>query len=769
MRKLQFLIAILQFRRTRNTEKERLDSASQATRAPASKPQVSGALKPEAPPDKKASRQKRLFRRGKRTRSSLVPKRKRRLLKRLLRTLVPKPVWKVTGLFGEFLRRFLVIPFLKRVRNPDPEASDIKPLRARRIHLKIGAWGWISLVALLGALGLLLIALGYAHSRNEGPARLRTYMYPGILLLFVPLATRMISPSATRNERIVSLCLSGLNCYIIKILTSPLHFYLYDEFLHWRSANDILASGHFLTLNALLPVSPYYPGIEIVTLAFSMMSGLDVFHSALLVVGIARLMMTLTLFAMNEELFQSPRTASIATVFYMINPHYIFFDTQYAYESLALPLALIIFLIVVPYQQTSTRLSKLNAIASSMTSSTILLLPSSKMLVTKDRSRLQNELRAIKVTGLIAISALTFTHHATDFFFLGLLGFWAALHRLMRLAPVLRSFPTWLVLVGLAWALYWVNVPNNPVLPYLSGFLSTVFAHSKGHFVPKSVNSYSALPLEKDMAQYGSYFTMAIVPLGVFFLWQRYRSHAFPRMLGLMSLGLPATYVLRSSDSGIQLADRASAVLFVGVSSIVAAMITQLWPVRQFRWFHMTFLVVTLAVLFMGGYVLSGGSGYGAPPTPYIVGGDSRSIEIEGIQAASWTKIYLGSGNRIGTDRTNQLLMATYGNQRIIESIADHIDLAPIFLDPSLIPNDIDLMERAHLRYLAVDQRLSTSLPAVGEYVEKGEPGSIQRTAPVPLAYLTKFNTMAGINRVFDDGSIVIYDVREFIYAHKKY
>ncbi len=50
---------------------------------------------------------------------------------------------------------------------------------------------------------------------------------------------------------------------VIRALTSPLHFYLYDEFLHWRTENDVIASGHLFTPNSLLPVSPYYPGLEI--------------------------------------------------------------------------------------------------------------------------------------------------------------------------------------------------------------------------------------------------------------------------------------------------------------------------------------------------------------------------------------------------------------------------------------------------------------------------------------------------------------------------
>lgn len=710
--------------------------------------------------------------RKKKLRPALAPRKVQRIRKRVFYLLIPGPARQAGRRIGQrtchIFQRFLGAPLLRRARDPEPEAFDIQSRSTRKVRFWIGAWGWIAIVAVLGAVGLLVIALGYAHSRNEGPGRLRLYMYPGLLLLFTPLATRMITPQASRAERIVSLCVAGLCCYTIKVLTSPLHFYLYDEFLHWRTANDIITSGHFFTINALLPVSPYYPGLEIVTLAFSMMSGLDVFHSALLVIGIARLMMTLTLFALNEELFQSPRTASIATVFYMINPHYIFFDTQYAYESLALPMALILFLIVAPYQQVSQRMAKMNAVAFSMASSNIVLMASSKMLTAKDQNRCKDELRAIKLTGILTLAALTFTHHATDFFFIALLGLWAVLYRFLHLAPLLRAFPTWLVLIGGVCAVCWVNAPDNPVLPYLSGFLSTVFAHSGKHFTPKAVNSYSALPWEKNLAQNGSYVTMALVPLAVVFLW-RYRTYAFTCMLGITSLGFPASYVLRASDSGIQLADRAGAVLFVGVSAVIAVMVTHVWPVRLFRWYHLMALVVGLALLFMGGYILSGGSGYGAPPTPYIVGGDSRSIELEGIQAATWMGTYLGPGNRVGTDRTNQLLMATFGNQRIIESIADHVDLAPDFLDATLNSNDIDLLRRAGVSHLAVDQRMSTSLPAVGEYIEKGEPGSMTRDTPVPLAYLTKFNTLPGMNRIFDGGDIVIYDIREFMHVHKKH
>ena len=67
-------------------------------------------------------------------------------------------------------------------------------------------------------------------------------------------------------------------------------------------------------------------------------------------------------------------------------------------------------------------------------------------------------------------------------------------------------------------------------------------------------------------------------------------------------------------------------------------------------------------------------------PGPYEVIADSRSIEPQGIQAALWTRVYLQPDNRVAADRINQILLGTYGDQRVVTSIEDNIDLSPVFL-----------------------------------------------------------------------------------------
>jgi hypothetical protein len=146
-------------------------------------------------------------------------------------------------------------------------------------------------------------------------------------------------------------------------------------------------------------------------------------------------------------------------------------------------------------------------------------------------------------------------------------------------------------------------------------------------------------------------------------------------------------------------------------------------------------------------------------PGPYLVAADPRSVGPEGIQAALWAHSYLGFNNHIATDRINGLLMDTYGDQRVQSSLAGDIDVTPNFLSSRLDSTEVSLLRQAGVHFLVVDLRLATALPTIGFYFEPGEPGSFQRTAPLSLEALTKFNTVPQINRIFDSGNIIIYDV----------
>ena len=66
----------------------------------------------------------------------------------------------------------------------------------------------------------------------------------------------------------------------------------------------------------------------------------------------------------------------------------------------------------------------------------------------------------------------------------------------------------------------------------------------------------------------------------------------------------------------------------------------------------------------------------------------------------------------------------------------------------------------AQIDYLVVDLRISQSLPTLGVYIETGEYEGRGRTEPVPAAALEKFAAVPGVDRIYDSGTVQIYDVR---------
>ena len=672
--------------------------------------------------------------------------------------LLPSVYGRNSILFHKLLGRLprpiqhLLIALLNRTRDPEPETYDEKCQDAQ-----FAVWGWLPWLAFTSVLGIALIAYAFANSRDGGTG-LRTFFYPGLLLIFTPTALRLISPAPSRIERISLLCIAGVYCYLIKVMTSPLYFSYYNEFLHWRTVDDIVRSGHLFSYNVLLPVSAYYPGLEIVTNALSTLSGLDTFNSGLVVIGVARLLVVLVLFGLNEQILKSARMASIATLLYMTNPHFLLYDSQFGYESLALPIFLFIMLAIVYHESMFLHLSKIKSVT-----------PFAKFAKVGTQKQ-DGDLRWITLTIWIALLALTVIHHMTDFFLDGVLLLWAVFYRFLSLTPIYKSNIAKAALLGVLLSIVWISFNGNPGINYLSSYFTEAL-NELGHILTSTSKSrplfvtYTGeptLPWERLLIALSVLVISLCLPFGLLCLWQRYRSHALICAFSIISLLYPISQLFRFTTLGSNLTDRAAAVLFIPITSVLAVFIAQFWPTRRLNKRQSSLIVCAVTVMFLGGFILGASSGLTSLPGPYALG-EPRGIEPEGIQTATWAHSYLGSNNRIGTDLLNQVLMGTYGNQHVVTGAGDHIDVSPIFFASHLGPNELALLRKAHVRYLVVDRRLSQSLPLLGAYFVETEPLAYQRTAPISLEALMKFNTVLQAKRVFDSGDIVIYDVGDLI------
>ena len=107
---------------------------------------------------------------------------------------------------------------------------------------------------LTNAFGLLYVSYSfYLSVFNDSSLAVESCFFLGLLLMFVPNLLRLLSPAISRLERICLLCVLGLCFYLVQFMDSPLHFTSFDEFLHWRTADDILRTGHLSVSTQCFP------------------------------------------------------------------------------------------------------------------------------------------------------------------------------------------------------------------------------------------------------------------------------------------------------------------------------------------------------------------------------------------------------------------------------------------------------------------------------------------------------------------------------------
>ena len=69
------------------------------------------------------------------------------------------------------------------------------------------------------------------------------------------------------------------------------------------------------------------------------------------------------------------------------------------------------------------------------------------------------------------------------------------------------------------------------------------------------------------------------------------------------------------------------------------------------------------------------------------------------------------------------------------------------------------MLRAGKVRYVLVDRRLSSALPLVGVYTERGEAANGPVTTPIDPAALGKYDLIPGVSRVYDSGNIQVYDI----------
>jgi uncharacterized membrane protein YhaH (DUF805 family) len=608
--------------------------------------------------------------------------------------------------------------------SPSEDAAQIRP------QAQTSVVGWLPALSVIVSLGLLEVAIAdTAARRGVGSAELLFWI--GLLVIFVPVAWRLLVREATEWERAGLVALLGVGLYLVKVLHSPAGFTFLDEFIHWRTADTILTSHHLYQANPLLPVSPLYPALEIVTSALCSMSGLSIFGAGILLIGLARLIMVLSLYLLYRQISGSPRVAGLGVLLYMGNPNYLYFDAQFAYESLALPFATLV----------------LAAVAS--------------------RTRAHGDRRlGLTVLIVLGIGMVVTAHHLTSYALAALLVLWSAIALLVRrrddVYQPARLF--WTALLAVVAALTWLVYVASQTLGYLAPdvvdaiqeVIRLILRESTARQLFQSPSTGVVQPLWERLDGFGSVICVLLgMGFGLFLIWRRRGTISTGvAALTIASLAYPVSLGFRFTSAGAEISNRASEFVFLAVALVLAMGVAGLRPPQRLRVPAGAVFLVAAAVIFTGG-VIVGWPPWALQPGPYAVGADSRSVDSQSVDAAFWMRQYLGPDNRVATDRINSLIMGSYGRQHVITHLLDGVSVTPLFESTSLGPLQRFTIKQGRIAYVEADLRLSAALPQGGGYFELGPTPA----KPIPRADLAKFGSWPGVSRIFDSGSIVIYDL----------
>jgi hypothetical protein len=608
-------------------------------------------------------------------------------------------------------------------------AAEPEPAGRRGRHAVSRSSLPLSVVAIISAAGLLLVALAYTSGRlaqNASPWADRLY-WLGQGLILVPAAAKLLGRRVLgAGETVVLVMIVTVTEYLAWICYSPASFTFPDELEHFRGTVNIVQTGGLSAVNYLLPISPHYPGLEEVTSAFASVTGLSVFTSGLTIAGVAHLLFVCVLFLLFREVSGSHRVAGVAMLCYAANSHFTSFDSMFIYQTLALP-----------------------------------FLGLTLLAAWRLASRPAGEPRAgWLAVAAAAIATTVVTHHVTSYVLV------AALALVAVAALLVRNWRTAAWAAGLAllsgaatvgWLVFAAPQTWTYLQPFADETLQSVRALLAGGHA--SVVPVSAGPLtDRALSDAAVLVVSVLLPIGWWQVWRRHRQQPWAVAMAIGSAGWYAIIAIRllAADSS-ELAGRSATFVFVPAAYIAAVAVGRLADAavrRHARAASAAALVVVLMLMFNG--LANGWPPYWERlPGAYQVAGSERSVEPEVVTAAGWALAELGPGNRFATDVGSYSVLGSYGDQNPVR------DVAYLYDSPRYTQADAARSSQQALRYVWVDQRLSTSLPAGGQYFPV-DPGAGKYRHPLSPADLAKFNRVPGVDRVYDSGDIVIYELPGF-------
>lgn len=630
-----------------------------------------------------------------------------------------------------------------------PRADDLSLTRRPQEVENVGPrWTVVGALTLCTALGLTSVAAadhlssqGYAYHTSS------TFFWFGLLLIFVPIASRVLMRATHARERLALIIILGIALYLVKILASPDGFTNFDEYIHWRNTIDILQTRHLFSYNPLLPTAGYYPGLAAITAGLVSLTGLSTFMSGLIVIGIARVIISASFFLIAEGVTGSSRSASLASIIYAANPMFLFWSSSFAYENLALPLAVFVIWWLGRTRNCSGHI--------------------------------------VPIVVIISVAATIVTHHVVSLMLAALLVAWWLIDRFTPRSANTRHRLGVIALVSSSGALIWFFLVARPaaaylfdnnIAPGLDQTISLIFHHgasrqlysSGGYVSPKweTLTGFAAVGL-----------LLVALPCGLYMAWlvasrrsraERARLLSRSRAPMIIAVALAIAYPLslipRLAPGGVAISGRSSEYVFTGLGCVLglfAEVSAWRWPSQLDRLKNLlarvckTPVIIFFLIVVFVGNITVGTAFYERLPEASNPPGYPWTVQSDAIAASIWAFKHLGANQRIGTDSNDALALTTYGDQDALQEE----DMWPIFFGSTMNETVMRDIRADRVHYVLVDWRMTMGLPpSPGYYFSPQETYPGDGSQPFPVIGLRKFSSNC-TRLIYSSGYIQIFDL----------
>jgi hypothetical protein len=584
--------------------------------------------------------------------------------------------------------------------------------------------GWIGPLLLSAGAGLLICSVANALSRATDGSAMAVY-WLGMLVITVPIFYRLTDREASTGERLALVCLLGLTLFGVKVVRDAPIFTFSDELVHAFNAHQISVHDHLFHANSVLKVTPYYPGLEGATSALMQITGLSSYAAGTIVVGAARLTLVAALFFLFLQVSGSARTAGLGAAIYAGNFNFLFWGAQFSYESLALPLLLVVM-----------------------------------MGLAVREAAPRETLREWVLPLCLGIAAIVVTHHLTSYALLGVL---VALSLTIWLLKRSWQAPNpWPYAIGAGVLVaFWLVVVASATLGYLSTPLSNAFEAVGntigGESPPRGLfqgnTTVGVTPTGARAVALGAIALMALaLPLGLLELWRKQRRNPWAIIFALASLAFFVSLLLRLAPAAWETGNRASEFFFIGLAFVLASAGIQNWRPRGRAWLGRLVVTAALAAIVIGG-AISGWPWDSQLSRPLRVAtGDGGSIVSPPLAMAEWAQRQVRDGKFAAQTADANLLLGKAGKE---VATGPNPDVEDTLAEPALAPWQLQLLRENDLRYVVSDYRESSADGLRGYYF----PVDNASEAKFPKAAVTKFGKVPGAARVYSNGTITVYDM----------